>query len=147
MLTQRDHEPFPILPSSNEVKPKRDPHHSIADTPNQPWFQGAIPPPPPPIAPSPEIAHPNLTLRDSCTSPHQQIPSPPVSAEYTGTVLKRLSSTRIPDDHTGLKIEELAPMLDRELSGCRKWDDSGLIKSVFPKLVGNVKVSQISFIK
>lgn len=143
MHPERGKEPFPILESA-VAGSQLDPYHTIADTPNQIWFQGPVAPPP--DVSSSQIAIPDLTLLDSESSANKEIHNPPIPTEYTGTVLKRLSSTRIPDDHTGLKIDELGPMLDRELIGCRKWDDSGLIKSIFPKYVGKVKVSKILFI-
>lgn len=50
---------------------------------------------------------------------------------YRGNVVYRVSTTRIPEDRSGIKLERLAQMLDRELNGTREWDVGSLIADLF----------------
>lgn len=52
-------------------------------------------------------------------------------AFHNAGYLQRLASTRLPDDTSHVKLEQLANMLDRELNGTRKWDVQGLSEGLF----------------
>lgn len=124
--------PFPALTRSNELNPAeiaaQEPSNPLEEEillgpqqgpPQQGWFLDKPEP---------------LTKSVASLIANEQ--APPVGeaqlhALYGGDYLQRIASTRVPDDNSHVKLEQLANMLDRELNGTRKWDVQGLSEGLF----------------
>lgn len=81
----------------------------------QHWFNGKPRDAPVEVAENPINAHGNAIELDV----------------YRGTVVYRVSTTRIPADDSAIKLERLAQMLDKELNGTREWDVGSLISDIY----------------
>lgn len=60
----------------------------------------------------------------------QEIPETALDADNSG-YRQRVSSSRVLEDQSHIKLESLANMLDRELNSTRKWDVSKLLEHMF----------------
>lgn len=120
------HPSGPIEPQSDE-KLNLAPNIAIG---KQFWFNGVLPGDAAPAAPPP--IHDQTALNLDL---------------YRGNVVYRVSTTRIPEDQSGIKLERLAQMLDRELNGTREWDVGSLITDLFTDKALGVEVCKLIYSK
>lgn len=101
-------QPLPALPPQIAVQ-------------NEPWFNKK----PPPL----NIISPVLFPGDE--SNHLPEPDLQPVESYDSSYHQRVSSSRVPDNQSHVKLQPLANMLDRELNGTRRWDVGKLLEHLF----------------
>lgn len=127
-----DTNPTAIAPQGPQEPPRMP--STQPNPPNEPWFCDK----PEPL--------PKLTLSLFPADDPNPIPQQNLQSFSHPDYVQRVSSSRVPEDSSHVKLEQLANMLNHELNGTRRWDVPGLLENLFSDEVLGIPVRNLNLV-